>query len=280
MAIIDNLVAAWEMDEAGSFDDRVDSHGSSYLTWGGGAVPSTTGVVGNAAQFGAGGSWLQRGSGADVQTGDVDFTFAFMLKVRTFTGVVTRGILTKAGDTDGEYLITWPISGQVPLFGVYGAAGYASGTSVSASTFGSWTTGEWRSVICWHDAGANEIAIEVNGVADTASHSAGVYVGTYPFQISRGAYWIGEDQDVDGVFFWKRVLTSDERTWLRNGGAWRSYADVVTGMGGGGDGQPAVTRWGGVPHLGTQKFRGGHRGGPWAMRRSGVIVPTRFQEAA
>lgn len=41
-------------------------------------------------------------------------------------------------------------------------------------------------------------------------------------------------------------------------------------------GQPTVKRWGGVPHTGTQKLRGGHRGGPWARHDSGIFVPRRL----
>lgn len=46
--------------------------------------------------------------------------------------------------------------------------------------------------------------------------------------------------------------------------------------GGGGVGQPTVKRWGGIPHTGSQKLRGGHRGGPWARHDSGIFVPRRF----
>jgi len=38
-------------------------------------------------------------------------------------------------------------------------------------------------------------------------------------------------------------------------------------------GQPTQKRFGGVPHTGTTKFRGGHSGGPWGRGREGLIVP-------
>lgn len=37
----------------------------------------------------------------------------------------------------------------------------------------------------------------------------------------------------------------------------------AAGGGGAGGGQPTTKRWGGASHMGTQKVRGGHRGGPW-----------------
>lgn len=42
---------------------------------------------------------------------------------------------------------------------------------------------------------------------------------------------------------------------------------------GGATGQPTTKRFGGVPHMGTQKFRGGHRGGPWGRTRDGLYIP-------
>jgi hypothetical protein len=42
-------------------------------------------------------------------------------------------------------------------------------------------------------------------------------------------------------------------------------------------GQPTTRRWGGVPHMGSQKLRNGGRGGPWAQdSRSGLILPRRL----
>lgn len=41
-------------------------------------------------------------------------------------------------------------------------------------------------------------------------------------------------------------------------------------------GQPTTKRWGGVPHMGTQKLRGGHRGGPWAKTHDGIYIPRRL----
>jgi len=38
-------------------------------------------------------------------------------------------------------------------------------------------------------------------------------------------------------------------------------------------GQPTTKRWGGIPHMGTQKLKGGVRGGPWGRTQSHIIVP-------
>lgn len=46
-------------------------------------------------------------------------------------------------------------------------------------------------------------------------------------------------------------------------------------------GQPTVKRWGGVPHMGGRKrFGSGSGGGAWGMSKSGLVVPSRFREAA
>lgn len=48
------------------------------------------------------------------------------------------------------------------------------------------------------------------------------------------------------------------------------------------DGQPTMRRWGGVPYVGGQGIgqKGGGGGRAWGRRRSGIFVPSRFQEAA
>lgn len=46
-------------------------------------------------------------------------------------------------------------------------------------------------------------------------------------------------------------------------------------------GQPTMRRWGGVPHMaGGQQVNHGGSGRMWGRRRSGLIVPQRFREAA
>jgi hypothetical protein len=48
---------------------------------------------------------------------------------------------------------------------------------------------------------------------------------------------------------------------------------VYTPAGGGPAGQPTAFRHGGIPHMGTQKLRGGTRGGPWGRTRDGLYIP-------
>lgn len=67
------------------------------------------------------------------------------------------------------------------------------------------------------------------------------------------------------------------------GGNVAIFAAAVVVSGGppaGGD-QPAMRRWGGVPHMGGFNGCGGVRGGgAWATRASGVWVPNHLREAA
>ena len=81
--------------------------------------------------------------------------------------------------------------------------------------------------MAWHDAASNTTNIQVNdGTVDSVSHSGGVYNGTADFAL--GALFIGTpsyhfDGLVDEVGFWKRVLTSQERTDLYNSGSGLEY---------------------------------------------------------
>lgn len=47
-------------------------------------------------------------------------------------------------------------------------------------------------------------------------------------------------------------------------------------------GQPTMRRWGGIPFMGGQGIgqKGGGDGRTWGRRKSGIIVPSRFREAA
>lgn len=65
---------------------------------------------------------------------------------------------------------------------------------------------------------------------------------------------------------WKEVTDATQPIWSWTGTASKGVAQNInfTSSGGGGAvGQPTTKRFGGIPHMGTTKFRGGHRGGVW-----------------
>jgi hypothetical protein len=135
-----------------------------------------------------------------------------------------------------EYLLFW--NNSTDRFNWLVSSDGVGNTPVIASTFGAPSLATWYQIICWHDAAANQIGISVNdGSANTASHTTGVFDSTAPFRIgaqgggapSTGSYWDGL---LSKCRFWKRVLTSGERTQLYNAGAGLAYASFGGGGGG------------------------------------------------
>lgn len=74
----------------------------------------------------------------------------------------------------------------------------------------------------------------------------------------------------DGILNWTQGVPDE---WLAIG------CRAIDGGGGGATGQPTMTRWGGVPHVGGRSALG-RRGGAWGRRESGVWVPNHLREAA
>lgn len=236
MALADNLISYWSLDEASG--NATDSHGSNTLT-DLNTVTSAVGKIGNARDFEADNSEaLTSTDNASLSTGDIDWTIAAWVQIESLTTRCVFGKGDGAGPSTDEYVLRTVASKF--RWSVSRASAY---TDLTASTFGTVTTGTWYFVVAWHDSAANQIGISVNaGTADTASHSTGPNDTAKGFAIGRygelsAQYWDGL---IDEVGFWKRVLTGAERTELYNGGAGRDYAYVS----GGAAGHPAMRRLG------------------------------------
>jgi hypothetical protein len=217
MALTDNLVAYWELEEASG--TRNDSHGSNHLT-DVNTVGSTTGKVGTAADFEAGSSeCLIRTDNTDLSTGDIDFTWAFWINPEStgsFPVILSKGI---AGAGNREYLAY--IDGSAKIFWEVNGASITTAGSVSTST--------WHFVVGWHDATNNLVGVSLDDTSATAADGGGVD-GSADFELgastTQGLYFDGL---IDQVGFWKRVLTAGERTALYNSGAGLSYAGLSAG---------------------------------------------------
>src|SRR5262245_16961143 len=221
MSLLDGLVSYWALDETSG--NALDSHATNDLTETSGIIDSATGKISTCRDFeSADTEYFGKADNTDLSTGDIDFTITCWLNAETVGAF--RGIITKADATDPEFFLLLIGVSQL-RFSVSGAAAEASSSFVTASNFGTMPTATWIFVACWHDSVADTINIQVNnGTANSVSHSAGVYDGVSEFQIgarsSSSQYWDGL---IDEVGFWKRVLTSDERTQLYNGGAGFAY---------------------------------------------------------
>jgi hypothetical protein len=216
----DNLVAFYKMDEPAGM--RLDSYGSNHLT-DNNTVTQAVGKVGAAAQFTAANSeYLSAADSAALSTGDVDFTFCVWVYADSFGS--TRIILAKSnGATSGEFFLGYNSAANRFRFAIENGATFVT---VDANVLGAPSTATWYFIVAWYDTTANTVNIQVNnGTANSAATGATVPADTaVAFTVGSTSvpdlYWDGR---VDGLGFWKRVLTAAERTELYNGGAGKPY---------------------------------------------------------
>ena len=234
MALADNLIAYWTLDEASG--NAIDAHGSNDLTETSGTIDAASGKVGGARDFEAGDTeWFEIADNTDLSTGDIDFTFACWVRAETlasFPCIAQKG-WSGLASADREWVLYYNTTSS--RFVMEKGAGTAA-VSVTASNFGAASTATGYFVVIYHDSVNDIIGISVNaGTPNTTSTSTGVNNGNRAFVL--GASTVGQSLYWDGVIdeagFWKRVLTSDERTELYNIGNGRDYAYIIGGGGGG-----------------------------------------------
>ena len=216
--LLNDLVAFWKLNETSGA--RLDSVGANHLT-DNNTVTSITGKVGNAAQFTAANlEYLSLADNADISTGDIDYTFAGWVFFNT-TG--TYNLIAKDVDTPAssrDYTFDWNGEGG----GTNTFRWYINGGAVLVSSTLTATINTWYFFTIWHDATAEQLAIEINnnGTVNTASTSGfTLQESGAQFRLGARAYSGFEgylNGYMDAVGFWKRVLTSDERSELYNGG--------------------------------------------------------------
>lgn len=184
-----------------------------------GLVGSAPGKLGNAAAFSsANGVSLFIKNNADLSVGDVDFTIAAWVYLDT----------TK----DNQVFVYKRFPKEYYL-------GYTGGTTkkikftvydsldrhvLYAESFGAPSPRAWFFLVAWHDATANTLNIQINnGPVDETPHSSGANSGTGALYLggSRNGWYL--DGRIDGVGFWKRVLSPAERSRLYNGGKGLDY---------------------------------------------------------
>ncbi len=223
MSLTTSLVSYWNLDEASG--NRADSHGTNTLT-DNNTVASATGKIGTAGDFEKNNSeWLSHADNADLSTGDIDWTVQAWVQLESKPAGDYMCVVGKGG-SGGEYALFWNAPDDRFYLYVNGAFG-----SIKANTFGAPSLATWYCLHIWHDSVNNLVGISVNaGTADTASYSGGITDGTGAFAIGRdeigpAGYWDGL---IDEVGFWKRVLTSQERTDLYNAGAGFAYPFVTS----------------------------------------------------
>lgn len=222
-SLLTDLVGYWKLNEASGA--RADSHSNGITLSDSNSVTSATGIISAlAADFENGNNeYLETADSATVSLGsDTSFTITAWVKLESVVGS-TRAIVGKRTGTaaaDSEIFVGANTDENI-LFRVGNASTYLDVVNTNVMA-----TGTWYFVACWHDAAANTLNVQVNdGTVASGSWSGGTFDGTGRFQVGTIATSTTGDWDglIEGVGYWKRTLTSDERTSLYNSGAGLDY---------------------------------------------------------
>jgi hypothetical protein len=231
MALTDNLISFWEMEEASG--TRVDSHGSNDLT-DHNTVTQSTGIVGNSAHFAAASTeYLDVASNAELVTGDVDYFWQVWVYLDNKSAF--RWFVGKYGAVaNREYYLIYSSSSDRFEFNVLSNVSNV----VTANNFGSPSTATWYCIHAWHDSGASTVNIAVNdGTANSVSIPLAASTSTFQVEFGASPTILGTVHDgrLDQCGFWKSGFPTDAgtfagaRTALYNGGAGLSYAAMSGG---------------------------------------------------
>jgi hypothetical protein len=239
MAVIDNLVSYWSLEEASGARD--DAHSTHNLT-DNNTVTSATGKVGTAASFAAATTEsLSVADHADF-SGPGDLSIALWVRPTTGGAATDRRLVTKDNVNDQrEWSLflsnssgpSWQIFDSVSGLSTAEAAAIPSDSSTWTFLIATYTASDMTPRLYVNNGTVNAGSALSNALKNT---TAAVYLGT----ASDGAYQ-PHDGLLDEVGIWRKVLTSDERTWLYNSGSGRSYADIVA------EGSPGASSGGAFP---------------------------------
>jgi hypothetical protein len=228
MPLTDDLIAFWELEEASG--TRQDAHSNNHDLTDVNTVTSAAGVIGstNAAFFtSANSEQLTRTDHADFDTG-AEVSWEIVAWVYPTIGA-TQVVVEKGDDVGAGSTLEWAMSvgsGGNP------AAWISDGSTRTFKVHSSaLSNNTWYMLNAYYDASTNTLGIGINaGTPETdTTHTTGGWDSGFTVRVGGESASRFFDGRIDQVGFWKRVLTSQERTDLYNGGAGLSYAD----MGGG-----------------------------------------------
>lgn len=216
-SLLTGLVAYWKLDESsdGSVQvDRADSSGAGITLTDGNTTASGTLGGDAAADFEASNSETLTAA-SDLAAldfnGNQSFTIAFWFRFES--SAADQYLLSKWQTPDFQYGVTFQNTTDRLRFLV--SADGTSSTAVLADSLGAVSNAVDYFVVCWHDADADTINIQVNdGTVDSAAHSTGIFNGSTIFRLGNRPTANHADGLMKKIGVWSRVLTTGERTTL------------------------------------------------------------------
>lgn len=227
MALTDNLIALWELDETSG--TRVDAHAAYDLT-DNNTVGSATGVLSNAASFVAANSEYL--SLADDPAFDVTSDFSVSVWIYDNAANYNHNpatILAKgAYDIGAAPMLLYISFGSIVFSWRAGFSEYGLGMTMPGASQA------WRHIVGTFDSTAMLARIYIDGslAGTSATLGAGPSANSEPFQIGAqsgggGArYWDGR---IDQPAIFSRRISDAEVSSIYNGGAGLAYTSWVGG---------------------------------------------------
>lgn len=239
MALIDNLIAYWKLDETSG--TRVDSHSNGLDLTDNNTVGSEAAVISNGALFASGSSEYLSHAGDALLRPSTNFTLQ---------------IWTRLDSTSGTYRVFAHNQGFFVSFGRRGTGSielYNTNDAVGAYTGNVTGTSYQHVVVTYDGAGATDadkVKIYRNGVSqsltfDAAFASSITYSGV--LNIGRwnvfGGYF---DGGADEMGYWSATKSGSDVTTLYNSGAGLAYPFNTS----------AIKTWNGVANASVKTWDG------------------------
>lgn len=242
MALIDNLVSYWKLDEASG--QRADSHDSLPLDQSSGTINDfTPGKIINAANFVPADVSVLISANTLTQTGLNNFSISFWA---TFDDITSGRIpMAHWANASGNWDWKFEINGS----GKMTMQLYDGSTQTSTVGTNTLSVGPWHHFVFTYNGSAalgSRGKLYLNGILNTASDNTTATHQTWEGKTTIGGRQFGtsgvnHDGLIDEVGFWSRTLTASDAFALYNSGDAVAYPFVlntanilVVGGGGGG----------------------------------------------
>jgi len=224
MALIDNLVSYWKLDE--SSGNAADSVGSNTLTNTNSATYSAGKINNGVAVARASSQYLTitdaTQSGLDI-TGSLSFSFW----MKPSSQADARAIFAKYNTTGNQMAYQFRVGASSGL--AFWADLSSNGSAVTQVQGGTvtWNNGTWYHIVFVYTASAGTVDCYSNGsnITTLSGFPTSLFNSSANFNLGVGLLAGGEyfDGMIDEAGIWSRALTSTEVTELYNSGAGLAY---------------------------------------------------------
>lgn len=227
MALIDNLVSYWKLDE--SSGTRADAHGSNDLT-DVNTVAAATGIINDGADFESTNNESLTISDASQVGLDMtdDMSVSLWMKIESFPGSKQLAFWDKYKATANQRSVIFQVIGssQVLECRVWSST---DGNSNSTTT-NTLSAGTWYHIVVTYNASTGAIKIYIDGTeasyststtgaSNIAQNTENIRIGARSYDTNINPF----DGIMDEYGVWNKVLSSAEVTELYNSGAGLAY---------------------------------------------------------